>query len=133
MVGGCDRYYQLARCLRDEDLRADRQFEFTQLDAEMSFAGQDDVLAAISDAVAAAADGGDGRSTVDAAGIPRMTWREAQERYGSDKPDVRFGMELVELTAVFAATGFNAFESRRDVKGIWCPARATSGATGSTP
>jgi len=126
MVGGCDRYYQLARCLRDEDLRADRQFEFTQLDAEMSFAGQEDVLAAISDAVAAAATAATGQ-TVDAAGIPRMTWREAQERYGSDKPDVRFGMELVDVTAVFAATGFKAFASAETVKGIVVPGQGDLG------
>src|SRR5439155_6474648 len=95
MVGGVDRYFQLARCLRDEDLRADRQFEFTQLDAEMSFADQEDVLAAISATVLAAirAAGGEVGDT-----IPRMSWREAQDRFGSDKPDVRFGMELVELT-----------------------------------
>ena len=117
MVGGCDRYYQLARCMRDEDLRADRQFEFTQLDAEMSFASQDDVLAAISVAVAAAATAATG-ATVDAAGIPRMTWVEARDRFGSDKPDVRFGMELIDVTAVFASTGFNAFASAECVKAI---------------
>jgi aspartyl-tRNA synthetase len=125
MVGGCDRYYQLARCMRDEDLRADRQFEFTQLDAEMSFAGQDDVLASISVAVAAAATAATGE-VVDAAGIPRMTWREAQERYGSDKPDVRFGMELVDLTALFSATGFNAFKAPC-VKGIRVPGQGDLG------
>ena len=122
MVGGCDRYYQLARCMRDEDLRADRQFEFTQLDAEMSFASQDDVLAAISVAVAAAAYAATG-AEIDPSAIPRMTWREAQDRYGSDKPDVRFGMELVELTPVFAATGFQAFAQAPCVKGIVAPGR----------
>ena len=114
MVGGIDRYYQIARCLRDEDLRADRQFEFMQLDAEMSFASQDDVLNAISgtvDAVVLALRGeGIGE-------IPRMTWLDAQERFGSDKPDTRYGMELVELTSVFAGTGFNAFKAAC-VKGI---------------
>lgn len=110
MVGGVDRYYQLARCMRDEDLRADRQFEFTQLDAEMSFASQDDVLLAISVAVAAAAEAATG-TVVDAGAIPRMTWEDAQERYGSDKPDVRFGMELVELTDTFAATEFKVFRA----------------------
>jgi len=126
MVGGCDRYYQLARCLRDEDLRADRQFEFTQLDAEMSFAGQDDVLAAVSEAVAAAASAATGE-TVDAAAIPRMTWREAQERFGSDKPDVRFGMELTDVTDVFAGTGFNAFASAECIKGIRVPGQGDLG------
>ena len=108
MVGGVDRYYQIARCFRDEDLRADRQFEFTQLDAEMSFAGQDDVLAAITAAVAAVVREVAGEELAE---IPRMTWRDAMDRFGSDKPDVRFGMELVELTDLFAETGFNAFKA----------------------
>jgi aspartyl-tRNA synthetase len=114
MVGGVDRYYQVARCMRDEDLRADRQFEFTQLDAEMSFADQDDVLAAITAAIAAAAQAATGEAIDE---IPRMTWREAIDTYGSDKPDVRFGMTLTELTDVFADTGFNAFTAS-SVKGI---------------
>jgi len=114
MVGGVDRYYQIARCFRDEDLRADRQFEFTQLDAEMSFASQDDVLVAITAAVSAATAAVTGDEVTD---VPRITWRDAMDRYGSDKPDVRFGMELVELTDVFAATGFNAFKASC-IKGI---------------
>jgi aspartyl-tRNA synthetase len=120
MVGGVDRYFQIARCLRDEDLRADRQFEFTQLDAEASFVGQDEVLAFITDAIDAAtrAVTGDG-----AGEIPQMTWHDAMERYGSDKPDVRFGMELVELTDVFAATEFKVFAGQT-VKGIRVPGGA---------
>ncbi len=114
MVGGVDRYYQIARCFRDEDLRADRQFEFTQLDAEMSFASQDDVLAAITAAVAAVVHEVNGEQLAE---IPRMTWREAMDRYGSDKPDVRFGMELVDLTEAFSDTGFNAFKAPA-VKGL---------------
>ena len=114
MVGGVDRYYQIARCFRDEDLRADRQFEFTQLDAEMSFASQDDVLAAITTAVSTATEAVTGAKVVD---VPSITWRDAMDRYGSDKPDVRFGMELVELTDVFADTGFNAFKAA-SIKGI---------------
>ncbi len=114
MVGGIDRYYQMARCLRDEDLRADRQFEFTQLDAEASFVDQDDVIAFISHAVVAAI-GAAGREV--AADIPRITWREAQDRFGTDKPDLRFGMELVELTETVAGTGFRAFQAPC-VKGI---------------
>ncbi len=108
MVGGVDRYYQIARCFRDEDLRADRQFEFTQLDAEMSFASQDDVLAVISSAVSAVVAEVTGEMLGD---VERITWREAMDRYGSDKPDVRFGMELIDLTDLFAATGFNAFKA----------------------
>jgi aspartyl-tRNA synthetase len=123
MVGGVDKYYQLARCMRDEDLRADRQFEFTQLDAEMSFAGQDDVLAVISRTVVAAIRAAGGE--VDEA-IPTMSWREAQDRFGSDKPDVRFGMELVELSEAVAGTGFRAFQAPC-VKGIRVPGMATAG------
>jgi aspartyl-tRNA synthetase len=114
MVGGIDRYYQIARCLRDEDLRADRQFEFTQLDVEASFVGQDDVLAFVSHAVRSASAAVAG---VEVGDIPTMTWHDAMERYGADKPDVRFGLELVELTDVFAATEFKAFAGQC-VKGI---------------
>jgi aspartyl-tRNA synthetase len=114
MVGGCDKYFQIARCLRDEDLRADRQFEFMQLDLEISFASQDDVLEATSLAVAAAVKSVTGD---DIGPIERITWLDAMERFGSDKPDLRFGMELVELTEVFAATEFNAFKAPC-VKGI---------------
>jgi aspartyl-tRNA synthetase len=122
MVGGVDRYYQIARCMRDEDLRADRQLEFTQLDAELSFASQEDVLRAISHAVRAAA----AAAGHDLGDIGRITWHEAQERYGSDKPDVRFGMELVELTPVFADTAFNAFRAPC-VKAIAVPGGAALG------
>ena len=115
MVGGIDRYYQIARCLRDEDLRADRQFEFMQLDAEASFVAQDDVLG-VHLRGGRRGHRGDHRRAARAT-IPRMTWHEAQERFGTDKPDVRFGMELVELTDVFAATEFNAFKAPC-VKGI---------------
>ena len=117
MVGGIDRYYQIARCLRDEDLRADRQFEFMQLDAEMSFASQEDVFTAISEAVADATEAATGTRPPE---VPRMTHAEAAERFGSDKPDVRFGMELVELTPVFATTEFNAFKASC-IKGIRVP------------
>jgi aspartyl-tRNA synthetase len=123
MVGGMDRYYQIARCLRDEDLRADRQFEFMQLDLEASFVGQDEVLAFISDAITEATEAVTGASPGE---IDRITWRDAQERFGSDKPDLRFGMELVELTEVFAETGFNAFKAPC-VKGIRVPGGAKLG------
>jgi aspartyl-tRNA synthetase len=120
MVGGIDRYYQIARCLRDEDLRADRQFEFMQLDAEASFVSQDDVLAFISHAVSSAAEAITGERPGE---IPRMSWLEAMERFGTDKPDIRFGMELVELTEVFAGTEFRAFQAPC-VKGIRVPGGA---------
>jgi len=116
MVGGMDRYFQIARCLRDEDLRADRQFEFMQLDMEMTFADRDDVLDAVTQAVMAAADAV--RPGEAPAAIPRMSWHDAMERYGSDKPDVRFGMELVELTDLFGDTQFNAFAGAEAIKGI---------------
>ncbi|MBM3659596.1 MAG: aspartate--tRNA ligase [Actinobacteria bacterium] len=123
MVGGLDRYYQIARCLRDEDLRADRQFEFMQLDAEMSFADGDDVRAVISDAVKAAAE----RVTGEPVGeIPVLTYAEAMGRYGSDKPDLRFGLELVDLNHVFGATEFRAFQAD-SVKGIRWPGQAELG------
>ena len=115
MVAGMDRYYQIARCLRDEDLRADRQYEFTQLDAEMSFVDKDDVLHAISQAVMAAAHAATG---VTPPPIERITWHDAMNRFGSDKPDMRFGLELVELTAVFASTAFKAFATAASIKGL---------------
>ena len=116
MVGGLDRYFQIARCLRDEDLRADRQFEFMQLDIEMSFADQEDVLAATSRAVLAAARAA--RPDEAPTEVGRMTWLEAMETYGSDKPDTRFGMKLVDLSEVFEATDFKAFAAAETVKGI---------------
>ena len=115
MVGGVDRYFQIARCLRDEDLRADRQYEFMQLDAEMSFVTQDDVLAAIGEAVLDAAEAATGVRPEE---IAKITWHEAMERFGVDKPDLRFGMELTELTAIFATTEFKAFAGAGAIKGI---------------
>ena len=114
MVGGVDRYYQIARCLRDEDLRADRQFEFSQLDVEASFATRDDVLGFVTRAVAEATVEVTGR---DPGTFDRMTWHDAMERFGSDKPDTRFGMELAELTPIFAETEARVFQASC-VKGI---------------
>ncbi len=115
MVAGIDRYYQMARCLRDEDLRADRQYEFMQLDAEMSFVSQNDVHTAIGAAVLAAAEAA-GKDT--GGEIVKITWHDAMNRFGIDKPDLRFGMELQELTDVFAATEFKAFAGAAAIKGI---------------
>jgi len=106
MVGGFDRYFQIARCLRDEDLRADRQFEFTQLDLEASFVSQEDVLGFVSEAVLDAAEVATGARPGE---IGRMTWAEALDRYGTDKPDLRFDMVLQDLSEVFATSNVKAF------------------------
>ena len=109
MVAGLDRYYQVARCWRDEDLRADRQLEFTQLDIEASFVDQEDVLGFIEEAVAAGVEAVTGERPKP---FPRLTWAEAMNRYGSDKPDTRFGMELCDLSALFTDSEFNAFKGK---------------------
>jgi aspartyl-tRNA synthetase len=108
MVGGFDRYFQIARCLRDEDLRADRQFEFTQLDVEASFVTQDDIFAFVSEAVLDAAEVATGERP---GPISTMTWAEALDRFGTDKPDLRFAMELHDLSSAFAATEVKAFSA----------------------
>jgi aspartyl-tRNA synthetase len=108
MVAGLERYYQIARCYRDEDFRADRQPEFTQLDVEMSFVTQDDVIA-VAEGVIAALWHLVGHEV--AAGIPRITFTDAMNRYGSDKPDLRLSTELTELTSFFAATPFRVFQA----------------------
>ncbi|MBD8020062.1 aspartate--tRNA ligase [Brevibacterium gallinarum] len=107
-VGGIERYYQLARCYRDEDFRADRQPEFTQLDIEASFVEQDDIIALAEDVLAALWEliG----HTIDRP-IPRMPYWEAMERYGTDKPDLRFDIELTDLTEYFASTPFRVFQA----------------------
>jgi aspartyl-tRNA synthetase len=108
MVGGLERYYQIARCYRDEDFRADRQPEFTQLDLEMSFVGEDDVIAVAEEVLVAVWRLiGHGISRP----IPRMTYAEAMSRYGTDKPDLRFGLELTELTHYFHGTSFRLFQA----------------------
>jgi aspartyl-tRNA synthetase len=108
MVGGLERYFQIARCYRDEDFRADRQPEFTQLDIEMSFVEQDDVIALAEEVLAAlwALIGHEIPRPV-----PRMSYAEAMDRFGSDKPDLRFGIELTDLTAYFADTTFRVFQN----------------------
>jgi len=114
MLGGIDRYYQIARCLRDEDLRADRQYEFMQLDIEASFVNGEDIRNIVSSAVSVATEAVTGEKITT---IPSITWQEAMERFGSDKPDIRFGLELVELTDIFKSTEFRAFQAPC-VKGI---------------
>jgi aspartyl-tRNA synthetase len=109
MVGGMERYWQLARCFRDEDFRADRQPEFTQIDMEMSFVTREDVIGVAEDLVA--------RLWAEIAGyqlprpVPRMSYADAMARFGSDKPDLRFGCELCDLTAFFAQSSFRVFQA----------------------
>jgi len=121
MVSGYDRYYQIVKCFRDEDLRADRQPEFTQIDCEMAFVEQEDVLNTFENLV---------RHlfqvvmNVEIESFPRMTYDEAMERYGSDKPDVRFGMEFVDFSPVAQGKGFGVFDSAEAVLGIVVPGSA---------
>ena len=107
MVAGVERYYQIARCYRDEDTRADRQVEFTQLDLEGAFWGRDDVFAAIEEVVAAVVERLRGVELP--LPLARLTHREALARYGTDKPDLRFGMPIADLSEVFGGTGFRGF------------------------
>ena len=121
MVSGYDRYYQIVKCFRDEDLRADRQPEFTQIDCEMAFVEQEDVLNTFENLV---------RHLfqvvmkVNIESFPRMTYDEAMERYGSDKPDVRFGMEFVDFSPVAQGKGFGVFDNAEAVLGIVVPGSA---------
>ncbi|QCX01668.1 aspartate--tRNA ligase [Aggregatimonas sangjinii] len=118
MVGGLDKYFQIVKCFRDEDLRADRQPEFTQIDCELAFVEQEDILNAF-----------EGLTThllkeikgVEVDNFPRMTFDEAMERYGNDKPDIRFGMEFGELNAVAQHKDFNVFNKAELVVGIAIP------------
>jgi len=106
MVGGCDRYYQIARCFRDEDLRADRQPEFTQLDMEMSFMSQEEILELNENLLRQIFREIKG---IELPAFPRMTYAEAMDRYGCDRPDTRFGLELVNVSDLFANSGFKVF------------------------
>ena len=115
MVSGYDRYFQVVKCFRDEDLRADRQPEFTQIDCEMSFVTQEDILSTFEGLTKSIFKEVKG---VDLEDFPRMQYSEAMQRYGSDKPDVRFGMEFVELNEVAKDKGFVVFDSAELVVGI---------------
>ena len=120
MVSGFDRYFQIAKCFRDEDLRADRQPEFTQIDCEMSFVDQDDVINLFEDMARHLFK--EIRGVELPAKLQQMTWHEAMRRFGSDKPDLRFGMEFVELMDVLKGTGtFSVFDSAAYIGGICVP------------
>ncbi len=116
MVGGIERYFQIARCFRDEDLRADRQPEFTQVDMEMSFVSRDDILTLVEGMLVKVMKEVKGVEL--AVPFARLTHEQAMARYGSDKPDTRFGMELVDLSVVFADTTFSVFKSVLEAGGV---------------
>jgi aspartyl-tRNA synthetase len=116
MIGGVERYFQIARCYRDEDFRADRQLEFTQLDMEGSFWGRDDVLDTVESVLKAVAR--EARGVPLEEPFPRITWQEAMDRYGTDKPDIRFGMEIKDLGGVCADSGFGVFSSALESGGV---------------
>lgn len=122
MIGGMDKYFQIVKCFRDEDLRADRQPEFTQIDCEMTFVEQEDILNIF-----------EGLTrhllkeikNVEVAKFPRMTYAQAMEKYGNDKPDIRFGMEFAQLNELAKNKGFNVFDQQELVVGIAVPGAAT--------
>ena len=122
MVGGLDKYYQIVKCFRDEDLRADRQPEFTQIDCEMAFVEQEDILNIF--------EGLTRHLLKEVKGVqidkfPRMTYAEAMRRYGNDKPDIRFGMEFAELNDLVKGKGFNVFDAQELIVGIAAPGCAS--------
>lgn len=115
MVGGFEKYYQIAKCFRDEDLRADRQPEFTQIDLEMSFANQDDIIELVEGMIKHVVKK---VKNIDLEDFPRMPYKEAMDRYGSDKPDTRFEMELKDLTEILKGTKMNVFNNVIESGGI---------------
>src|SRR4029077_13509663 len=119
MIGGLDRYYQIATCWRDEDLRADRQFEFRQLDLEMSFVDREDVLDVMERAVVAAFEAVDREPPTRP--FPRLSYAAAMARFGSDKPDLRFGIEIHDATAITRDSQFGVFASAPVVRYLVAP------------
>jgi aspartyl-tRNA synthetase len=119
VIGGFDRYYQIATCWRDEDLRAERQFEFRQLDVEIAFAERDDVLDVLEQAVVAAFEAV-GRTAPERP-FPRMTWHDSMARYGSDRPDLRFGLEIQDATEVTRGSEFGVFAGAERVRFLTVP------------
>src|ERR671932_1813465 len=127
MVAGIDRYFQIARCFRDEDLRANRQPEFTQLDLEMSFVEQEDVLAVVEGLFTGLTESLSTK-TVLSKPWPRITWQEAMDRYGSDKPDLRYGLEIVDVSDIVRSSTFQVFSGAVErggvVRGLRAPGAA---------
>ena len=121
MVGGLERYFQIVKCFRDEDLRADRQPEFTQIDCEMAFVEQEDILNIFEDLLKKLLQDIKG---VEIGDFPRITYAEAMKKYGNDKPDIRFGMEFTELNALAQGKGFQVFDSQELIVGIAAPSCA---------
>ena len=122
MVGGMDKYFQIVKCFRDEDLRADRQPEFTQIDCEMTFVEQEDILQQFEGLLQHLLKEIKG---VETGTFPRMTYAEAMAKYGNDKPDIRFGMEFAELNDLAKNKGFNVFDQQELIVGIAVPGAAT--------
>jgi aspartyl-tRNA synthetase len=118
MVAGMDRYFQIARCFRDEDLRGDRQPEFTQLDLEMSFVQRDDVLALVEQLYTEMIPAVTPNKKLLSSPWPKLSYREAVEKYGTDKPDLRFGMELIDVSDIFAKSEFRVFQSAIESGGV---------------
>ena len=118
MVAGMDRYFQIARCFRDEDLRGDRQPEFTQLDLEMSFVRRDDVLALVEELYTAMIPAVAPRKKLLSSPWPKFSYREVVDRYGTDKPDLRFGMELIDVSDLLAKSEFRVFQSALESGGV---------------
>jgi aspartyl-tRNA synthetase len=116
MVSGCDRYYQIARCFRDEDLRADRQPEFTQIDLELSFTDREEIFALMEELVAQLFH--EVGQIALPTPFPRLTYHEAMSRYGSDKPDLRFGLELQDVGAIVSGAGFGVFDRALEQRGV---------------
>ena len=121
MVGGMDKYFQIVKCFRDEDLRADRQPEFTQIDCEMTFVEQEDILQQFEGLLQHLLKEIKG---VETGAFPRMTYAEAMAKYGNDKPDIRFGMEFAELNDLAKNKGFNVFDQQELIVGIAVPGAA---------
>jgi aspartyl-tRNA synthetase len=118
MVAGMDRYFQIARCFRDEDLRGDRQPEFTQLDLEMSFVQRDDVLALVEQLYTEMIPTVTPQKKLLSSPWPKFSYREVVEKYGSDKPDLRFGMELIDVSDILASSEFKVFQSALEAGGV---------------